>query len=123
MTKLSMNQAAKEAGIAKTTLLRAIKNNELSFKKNRKGHYEIDPSELFRVFPKTIKNRFEEPKSTPEKNHAVTSLERENRLLREMLEETRSERNKWRDQAQKITALIEDKSTNRKGFWARIFNY
>ncbi|SLN64482.1 hypothetical protein PSJ8397_03394 [Pseudooctadecabacter jejudonensis] len=47
-------------------------------------------------------------------------LEREVELLREMLEETRVDRDSWKDQAQKITALIEDQSARKKGFWARL---
>ena len=40
-------------------------------------------------------------------------------LLREMLDETKADRDSWKEQAQKITALIEDRSI-RKGFWARV---
>ena len=50
----------------------------------------------------------------------TSALEREVELLREMLEETRADRDSWKDQAQKVTALIEDQSARRKGFWARI---
>jgi len=46
-------------------------------------------------------------------------LEREVELLREMLEETRADRDNWKDQAQKITALIEDQNARKKGFWAQ----
>lgn len=37
-----------------------------------------------------------------------------------MLEETRADRDSWKDQAQKITALVEDQNTRKKGFWARL---
>ncbi len=47
-------------------------------------------------------------------------LQREVELLREMLEETRADRDNWKDQAQKITALIEDQSVRKMGFWARL---
>jgi len=50
----------------------------------------------------------------------TSALEREVELLREMLEETRADRDSWKDQAQKITALIEDQSARKKGFWARL---
>lgn len=50
----------------------------------------------------------------------ASALEREVELLREMLDETKADRDSWKDQAQKITALIEDQSARKKGFWARI---
>lgn len=50
----------------------------------------------------------------------TSALEREVELLREVLEETRADRDSWKDQAQKITALVEDQSARKKGFWARL---
>jgi len=83
----------------------------MSAPKSDRGHYAIDPAELFRVFPKTSKNQSEEPKPTTlEPDSKTNGLEREVELLREMLDETRADRDQWRTQAQKITALIEDQS-------------
>jgi len=50
-TKLTLGQAAKEAGISKPSLSVAIKKGRLSALKNESGTYEIDPAELFRVYP------------------------------------------------------------------------
>lgn len=53
----------------------------------------------------------------------TSSLEREVELLREMLDETKADRDSWKQQAQKITALIEDREKQRvgkKSFWARL---
>ena len=49
--KLSLGQAAKEVGLDKSTLSRAIKKGKLSAQRQENGGYEIDPAELFRVFP------------------------------------------------------------------------
>ena len=65
MTKLSLNRAAKEAGVAKSTLLDALHSGRLSAKKNDRGHWEIDPGELFRAFPKTGFSEQEKPRPTP----------------------------------------------------------
>jgi excisionase family DNA binding protein len=48
---LTLGQAAKETGVSKPTISKAISKGRLSGTKNEKGEYEIDPSELFRVFP------------------------------------------------------------------------
>ena len=47
---LSLGQAAKETGMDKSTLSRAIKNGKLSATRQENGGYAIDPAELFRVF-------------------------------------------------------------------------
>lgn len=52
--KLTLGKAAKAAGISKPSLSAAIKKGRLSASKNEAGHYEIDPAELFRVYPKQV---------------------------------------------------------------------
>lgn len=49
--KYSLSDAAKATGKNKTTIQRAIKNGKISAAKAASGAYEIDPSELHRVFP------------------------------------------------------------------------
>lgn len=102
MIKLSLNKAAKEAGIAKSTLLDALNNGRMSAEKNEKGHWEIDPSELFRVFPKTSSYNPEELIQTPLENHQETiqnsALEIEVKMLREQIERMDSERERERSQ-------------------------
>src|SRR5215211_1790658 len=49
--KLSLRDAAAQAGVSKTTILRAIRSGRLSAPRNDDGGYAIDPAELFRVYP------------------------------------------------------------------------
>src|SRR3954447_1948903 len=49
---LSLRAAAKEAGIAKTTVIRAIRSGKLSAQRDETGGWAIDPSELHRVYPR-----------------------------------------------------------------------
>jgi len=51
MAKLFSEQAAKEAGVAKSTLLQALKIQSYECQKRKKRHWEIETSELFRVVP------------------------------------------------------------------------
>ena len=51
MTYLTLGEAEKEVGVTKSTISRAIKDGRLSAKRNEHGHYQIDPAELFRVYP------------------------------------------------------------------------
>jgi len=48
---LTVSQAAKEVGITRGGLWKAIKEGRLSATKNNKGQFCIDPAELFRVYP------------------------------------------------------------------------
>lgn len=119
--KYTLGEAAKACGKSKPTLSRALKRGDLTAPKNSKGEYEIDPSELSRVFPllphvTSVTAKAEQSVPPPE----TGALEREIVLLREMLEEMKSDRDEWRGQAQKITALIEDKRSQ-SGFFARLF--
>lgn len=111
--KLSANQASKEAGIAKKTLLDALKSGRMSADKNDKGHWEIDPSELFRVFPRTGATPVMETETHPLENRSKTIensiLEVElkaERQMRERLEaeimDLRGQRDKWQMQAERL---------------------
>jgi dTDP-4-amino-4,6-dideoxygalactose transaminase len=48
---LSLREAAREAHISKSTVLRAIQSGRLSAGRTQDGGYDIDPAELFRVYP------------------------------------------------------------------------
>lgn len=114
--KLSANKAYKEAGIAKKTLLEAIENGRLSASRNDKGHWEIDPAELFRVFPKTGGKPVSETETHPPEIHPENSaLEVEVKMLRErlsdrdaMIDELRADRDDWKGQAK--TLLISNQN-------------
>jgi hypothetical protein len=51
MPLLTLNQAAKVAEKSKSTLLGAIKSKRLSAFKTPLNQWQIDPDELFRVYP------------------------------------------------------------------------
>lgn len=95
MTKLSANKAAKEAGIAKKTLLEALTSGRLTADKNDKGHWQIDPAELFRVFPKTgVGEGSKTVSHPPQEINENNALSVEVRMLREKMasDEVKSER-------------------------------
>lgn len=146
--KLSLNKAAKEANVAKATLLDALKSGRLSAAKGDKGYWEIDPSELFRVFPKTGSGVAAEPTPTPHENHIKTThdkaLEVEIKMLREQLAFLEAERDRERDQLgdqiqnlreqidrqnadhRQILSLLTDQRDKAqvpvRGFWSSLFS-
>jgi hypothetical protein len=107
---LSANQASKEAGKTKKTILDAIKSKRMSASKNDKGHWEIDPAELFRVFPKTSATPPPNTTATPHvENHEnrikIAELEAEVKALKWEVERTDIEREREREN---LSQHIED---------------
>ncbi len=49
---LSLGQAATAAGVSKSTLSPSIKGGHVSAHRNASGGFDIDPAELFRVYPR-----------------------------------------------------------------------
>ena len=41
-------------------------------------------------------------------------------VMREMLDETKADRDEWKEQAKRVTLLVEDHNAKPKGFWARL---
>jgi hypothetical protein len=60
---LSLGKAAKEAGVAKSTISKALSSGKLSYREKNSDAYKIDPAELFRVYPKIAKTDADEPSS------------------------------------------------------------
>ena len=140
MEKLSLNKAAKEASVAKSTLLEALNSGRMSAGKNDKGHWQIDPSELFRVFPRTGPAEHGEPNPTPSEGLQKTTengaLEVEVKMLREQIARMEAERERERaqftdqiealkdqaerqsaDHRQALAALTDQRETPRRRFF------
>jgi hypothetical protein len=91
----TLGEAAKATGKTKPTILRAIQAHKISAQKNDHGEWQIDPAELHRLYQPIS----EEPTETERSNNA---LQVEVRLLREMLQDIREDRDRWRTQAEKL---------------------
>ena len=76
MPKFTLSQAAKETGRSKSIIHNAINKGRLSAHKREDGIFEIEASELFRVFEKNVPERQEERDDR-------TDLERLEHLLHE----------------------------------------
>jgi len=93
METLSLNKAAKRAGVAKATLLESLNTNDvnkkMSAEKNARGHWEISISELERVFGVNSSYQSRKPSIIPDENHQKPSdssaLEVEVKALREQI--------------------------------------
>jgi hypothetical protein len=98
--RYTLGTAAKATGRAKSTILRAIKNGTISAYKAHDGSYEIEPSELHRVFEPNSTQQAISNDTQPTAEHHAT--------LRSQLEILSAERQRERDQMQ---ATIDDLRT------------
>lgn len=132
----SLGQAAKEAGVAKSTISKALSSGKLSYAEKGTAGYKIDPAELFRVFPKTAKTDPAEPSPNDWKlgqSHSETGVysatleiqlvglkhlmaEKERRIadLEADRSHLREERNRmsqnWQEERIRLLKLIEDQT-------------
>jgi Mg/Co/Ni transporter MgtE len=114
MPKFTLSQAAKETGKSKSLIHNAIKSGRLSAYKREDGIFEIDASELFRVFEKNVQERKEEPIIRTESERLerllyeqkidslAQQLEREKQFNRELLSRLDSEA----EERRKLTLLL-----------------
>ena len=116
MAYMSLGQAAKKAGLSKATISKALKTGSLSFVSKSTAGYEIDPAELFRVFPpKTLVTVESERSKTPVETGKSEADRLELQLLRERVEDLQRDRDAWREQAQRL-ALAGPDQQPRKGW-------
>jgi hypothetical protein len=114
MAMLTLSEAASATGVNRSTLFRAYKSGRMSATRTEAGAIEVDPSELFRVFKPVAAETLQTAEAHPHAQPAVAddnalranALEVEVKLLREMLDAMRDDRDAWRDQAGKITAAL-----------------
>ena len=95
--RYTLGTASKATGKAKSTILRAIKSGTISAHKAHDGSYEIEPSELHRVFHPTSTQQVQSNKTASPEEHSAT--------LQLRLEILQAERQRERDQLQ---ATIDD---------------
>ena len=106
---IGLSEAAAATGVNRSTIYRAWKAGRVSATRTETGQIEIEPVELFRVFPPVAGQQGEQDASHPHAQAKATSdnalrdsaLAREVQLLREMLEAMREDRDAWREQARK----------------------
>lgn len=109
---LTLGQAAKKTGKQKTTILKAINSNRLSASKNKKGEWDIEPSELFRVYPKKEDNGLLSKKSerqdTPVNAFEIETLRERLKEKDELIKDLKEERDEWREEAKGVRLALTD---------------
>jgi hypothetical protein len=136
----SLGQAAKEVGVAKSTVSKALSSGRLSYAEKSSAGYKIDPAELFRVFPKASATRSDELPTydrkagatriemavytaaqeiqlaglkhlIAEKERRIGDLEADRSQLRD---DQRRLTQAWRDEREQLLKMIEDQTVTVK---------
>jgi len=132
----TLAEAAKAVGRTKPAILSAIQKGRISAQKNALGQWEIEPSELHRVYrplsqetkdaerslPELIQEREAKIRELQARLEAAEDLKRE---IQARNEELQQERDDWKQQADEwrmqAKALPAGGEVPRPGFWKRLF--
>jgi hypothetical protein len=103
MPFLTLGQAAKESGKQKSTILDAIRSGRLSASKDDKNQWQIDPSELFRVYPAQHQTEHITERLTTLVEHNTTPAQ-----MAKLLENEQLERGRERSMLKEQIDLLKD---------------
>lgn len=121
---ITLSEAAEAAGVSRSTMLRAIKKGKISAVRNETGGFEIDLSELCRVWPDASLNTSMTQGDAPKKiddaadEATILLLRAQLEAERQLTDELRSDRDAWREQAQRLALPKPDTNV---GILARLF--
>lgn len=139
MTQVTISEAARRVGVARSTLLRHIKNGKISKVIGKDGKPSLDTSELLRVYGDLKVSDTDDTSATLHQNHSalhvdtgdlytekdieIATLRAELKAALEQSGEFKEERDEWRGVAKKGQALLTDTGQGRprQGLWARVF--
>jgi response regulator RpfG family c-di-GMP phosphodiesterase len=132
----SLSQAATATGKSKSIISKALQSGQLSYIEKTESGYKIEPSELFRVFPKKEhKNTEKEQNRTLENIQKNAVLEKEIEYLKIALQEKertietlQADKEFFKSELSKTSNLLSDMrekasgshTEKQKGFWATL---
>jgi predicted RNase H-like nuclease (RuvC/YqgF family) len=130
-------------GWSKGAISKAIKSGKMSVHEKTKAGFQLDPAEVFRVFPRKTATLSNEQSETPNKHSGNSAVSGEVDALRQQIATAELERTREREQLtdrieslqqmladekserRQLTALLSDQremsaELPRKGLWARL---
>ena len=121
----SLGEAAKEIGVSKPTVQRAIKAGRLSATRRDDGSYDIDPAELSLAFPAVTRNsnvthdlkRDETVGETRVLQAEIDGLREQVTLLKDERDDLRRRLDAEAEERRRVTALLTDQRPARRRKW------
>lgn len=128
MGKVSVREAVKHYQVSRPTLMKHLKEGKLSANKDGQGTWEIDQSELTRVYKPRKTSDHVDQSNFPTLNNSINS--NENSLLQvkldaamETIERLEADKADWKQQAQSLARLMPPEGAGegpRRSLWSRI---
>lgn len=117
----TLGEAAKAVGKSKATISKAIKNGKMSAVRQDDGSFDIDPSELHRVYPPTPpstvhREQSETPQETAVNSSELIELRVKLEAAHKRIEDLEEDREEWRKQANRLLS-----HTPQPSLWQRLF--
>jgi hypothetical protein len=111
----TLGDAAKQAGISKPTLSKAIKNGRLSAEKQPNGSYRIQPTELFRIFPPADRLASYQIAELQERLALLTAeRERERHQLMDQIMDLRRRLDAEAEEHRRLSLIVTDQRPRRR---------
>ena len=128
MAAYTLGQAAKRVGKSKATLSKAIKTGKISAVKGENGAFQIEHSELHRVYDAVSTEQLDSKQVSKQEigNELIelrVKLEAANKSIEKQdtaLEDMKKDRDDWKRQANNLLSFTGENKAQ-KGFFARIF--
>ena len=114
---LTLGQASKMTGKSKPTISKAVKDGRISGKKGKDGVFQIEVSELLRVYPAKSEEK-SDPVAEIEKKFLEEKLQDMERRMMKLEQERDQAVQDAREDRSKFMALLEDQRP--RGFWGRL---
>lgn len=128
MGKVSVREAVKHYQVSRPTLMKHLKSGKLTGGKDGQGTWEIDQSELARVYKSRIKDDTVDQSKIATFNNSVNS--NESSLLQvkldaalETIERLEADKADWKQQAQSLARLMPPDGAGegpKQSLWSRI---
>jgi hypothetical protein len=128
MSKVSVREAVKHYQVSRPTLMKHLKFGKLTGSKDGQGTWEIDQSELSRVYKTRVIGDNVDQSNLTTSNNSVNS--NENSLLQvkldaalEVIERLETDKADWKQQAQSLARLMPPDGAGegpKRSLWSRI---
>lgn len=121
---ISAKEAAELVGMSKQGIIRACRSGKISATKNLNGEWDIEPVELFRVYPPvSTLIPTDTPTFTPNENlqEKVEMLERIIRDKDDVIADLRTRLDAESDERRKLTLMLTTEKQSQPNWWQRLW--
>ena len=126
MPDITLRKAVEEFDVSRPTLTKALKSGKISGSKDSKGVWQVDPSELSRVYKPRGKeqetaHKSEQVENTPDFNYLKGKVD----ALEAQVEDLKEQRDRAEERASnsdaRLYGLLQDLRPSKRSWWQRLW--